>query len=315
MSLPHFLEEGLQALLAPSNKKSLAVGSEALSDQYRAQKGTKGVDPFAYLAVRLPATFAAVTKVLEEIKKSVPNFNPRTLLDLGSGPGTALFAATELFSFDTITAFEKETTLLNVAKQLGRHLSVDWRKVDLETVEELPKADLVILSYAFGELSEKGREKLLLKAAKAAEMLVIIEPGTPAGFERIRKIRTDLIVQGKQMVAPCPHMLACPIVAPDWCHFSVRLSRSSLHRQLKGGTLGYEDEKFSYVAVCNAPVSLPEARILRHPQKRTGHIHFTLCTRSEGLQSVTISKKTPSLYKEAKDLEWGDSFKSLQLDN
>jgi len=306
VSLPHFLEEQLQTFLSLSQKSKLKKGSDALSLQYRQEKGTKGVDPASYLAVRLPATYAAVTKVLEQVKKQMPAFLPRTLLDLGSGPGTAIFAAEQLYSFDRITAYEKEEALITVGKTLGSNLVIDWQKKDLEQIDTLPAADLILLSYAVGELSERGREKLIKAAAMAATVLVVVEPGTPAGFERIRKIRADLIDQGKQMIAPCPHALACPMVSPDWCHFSVRLPRSSLHRQLKEGTLGYEDEKFSYVAVANSPISLPEARILRHPQKRKGHIHFTLCTRDNGISQATLSKRTPELYKTAKDLEWGD---------
>ncbi len=161
MSLPFFLEEGLQELLASSKKKNLKEGSASLSHQYRQELGTKGVDPLAYLAVRFPATFAAVTKVLEEVKRRMPSFAPRSLLDLGSGPGTAIFAASELYSFDKIIGYEKESSLLSVAKRLGTGFAVDWQKIDLETVESLPKTDLIILSYAVGELSEKGREKLI----------------------------------------------------------------------------------------------------------------------------------------------------------
>lgn len=85
--------------------------------------------------------------------------------------------------------------------------------------------------------------------------MVLIEPGTPEGYLRIREARGQLIDAGMTVAAPCPHDGTCPIeVGQDWCHFSARVSRSSLHRQVKGGSLPYEDEKFSYVAATRFPV-------------------------------------------------------------
>ena len=93
----------------------------------------------------------------------------------------------------------------------------------------------------------------------------------------------------------------------DWCHFAARLARSSTHRQAKGGTLGYEDEKFSYVIMSKNENGFSGARILRHPIKNKGHVSLKLCTQ-EGLCERTISKKDKELYKKARKLEWGDSL-------
>lgn len=85
------------------------------------------------------------------------------------------------------------------------------------------------------------------------------------------------------------------------------MERSSLHRRLKGGTLGYEDEKFSYVAATKKPFSLPTSRILSQPSRHSGHVELKLCT-PEGVQQPTISKKMGSLYKQARKADWGDVF-------
>ena len=91
----------------------------------------------------------------------------------------------------------------------------------------------------------------------------------------------------------------------NWCHFKERLKRSSLHRELKEGELGYEDEKYSYVILSKQFHKLGGKRILRHPQKRGGHISFELCT-EEGLQKKIVSKKQGQIFREAKKLKWGD---------
>ena len=95
--------------------------------------------------------------------------------------------------------------------------------------------------------------------------------------------------------------------AGDWCHFSQRVERTSEHRQLKGGMLGYEDEKFSYVV--GARKSFPPAneRIVRHPRKHSGHVQLMLCT-SQGLENRTITKSQRESYRKARQAEWGDAW-------
>ena len=95
--------------------------------------------------------------------------------------------------------------------------------------------DLVSLAYVLNELAPAARESVLQRLWDAtADTLVIIEPGTPAGWERILAARRQLIEAGAHVLAPCPHAFACPLQAPDWCHFAERVSRSRLHRLAKG---------------------------------------------------------------------------------
>jgi ribosomal protein RSM22 (predicted rRNA methylase) len=149
-----------------------------------------------------------------------------------------------------------------------------WNAFDLLS-GEFPEKDLTVMSYVTGELAPSSIEPLIEKAWRSARhFLVIIEPGTPAGFERIRAIRSQLISLGGHVVAPCPHGNACPMAGGDWCHFSVRLDRSSFHRQCKDGELTYEDEKYSYVIFSKEPHAPSGPRILRPRHRHTGHINF-----------------------------------------
>ena len=109
------------------------------------------------------------------------------------------------------------------------------------------------------------------------------------------------------MIAPCPHENACPMSGGNWCHFAERLPRTSAHRQLKGADLGYEDEKYSYVVFARQPSALPGARVLRHPRKHSGHVELELC-RPDGLRREAVSRKQGARYKQARKLDWGDTF-------
>ena len=68
---------------------------------------------------------------------------------------------------------------------------------------ELPRADLVTLSYVLGELSEVDQSAVLERVAgAAAELVVIVEPGTPAGYRRILAARSALLAAGLTVLAP-----------------------------------------------------------------------------------------------------------------
>jgi len=51
----------------------------------------------AYAITRLPMTFGAQLRVLQEVRDRSPGFRPRTLLDYGAGPAPALWAARRVF--------------------------------------------------------------------------------------------------------------------------------------------------------------------------------------------------------------------------
>lgn len=321
MQIPELLQQAIEREVERFGLRKVMEAREELTERYRTRQPEKQsfmtveAHRCSYLVTRLPATYAAIYTVLQEIRNRMPTLTVRSILDLGAGPGTAMWAACEVFpELETITLIEKDQELIKLGKRLGAYSSqlpitqAQWLSGDLKEMKELPKSDLIILSYSIGELPESTIPSLIETCwTHTQQLLVVIEPGTPIGFEGIRAIRRQLIGLNSHMVAPCPHTVACPMAHGDWCHFSARVERTSLHRRVKSGALGYEDEKFSYVAVSKDPCQLPETRILRHPLKRSGHIILTLCT-DEGVKKPTISKKEGDLYKIAKQAEWGSPF-------
>ena len=302
------MEDRIESLISqftPSQLKSYAL---EFSDRYR-----KGLFPFlekrehrfAYLVTRFPATFAAIQRVFKEIA----HIPIKTMLDLGAGPGTGYLAAKETFpELTTGSLLETDSVFIEIGKKLIQD-PVTWIKQDLTSLKELLCQDLVLLSYSIGEIPEKYWDSILQAAwGSAQKALVVIEPGTPKGFSRIRTIREKLISYGAHIAAPCPHRASCPMKDPDWCHFSVRLERNYLHRIAKEASLGFEDEKFSYIVVTKDDVKPCGYRILRPPQKRKGHVIFPLCT-PEGLKNKVVTQKEKEIYKQSKKLEWGDTFK------
>ncbi|MER6682145.1 small ribosomal subunit Rsm22 family protein [Streptomyces olivaceoviridis] len=271
-------------------------------------------DVAAYAAYRMPATFEAVHRALEAFAATVPDWTPGSHVDVGGGTGAATWAVTATWPG------ERGVTVLDWAEPalaLGREIAAAnpalkdarWQRARIGADLTLDTTDLVTVSYVLNELAETDRAALVDAAAGAARTVVIVEAGTPAGYARVIEARDRLIRAGFRIAAPCPHSAACPIApGTDWCHFSARVGRSSLHRQVKGGSLAYEDEKFSYVAATRLPAQPAPARVVRRPQLRKGQVLLDLCEREERLRRTTVTKRHGDLYKAARDADWGDAW-------
>ncbi|RZU37737.1 ribosomal protein RSM22 (predicted rRNA methylase) [Streptomyces sp. BK022] len=323
MNAPASAADTLRSTLAgvldglPPRQAASAV--ERLISNYRGDTPTNApilrdrADVAAYAAYRMPATFEAVRAALEAFADAVPEWVPGSHVDVGGGTGAATWAVAATWDGERpVTVLDWAEPALALGREIaGSHPALRgaaWRRARIGAALEVPETDLVTVSYVLNELSGPDRAALV-DAAAAARSVVIVEAGTPAGYERIIEARDRLIAAGFRVAAPCPHSAACPIVpGTDWCHFAARVSRSSLHRQVKGGSLAYEDEKFSYVAATRLPAEPAPARIVRRPQIRKGQVLLDLCEADERLRRTTVTRRHGDLYKAARDAEWGDAW-------
>ncbi|MFF3497753.1 small ribosomal subunit Rsm22 family protein [Streptomyces sp. NPDC003247] len=314
------LRGALTDLLDGLPPKQAAQAVDRLIANYRGATPTDApilrdrADVAAYAAYRMPATFEAVRSALEAFADAVPGWVPGGHVDVGGGTGAATWAVGATWSG------QRPVTVLDWAEPalaLGREIAganpalrdVRWQRARIGAALALDATDLVTVSYVLNELSAADRAALVDAAAAAAQAVVIVEPGTPDGYARIIEARGRLVAAGFRVAAPCPHSAACPIApGTDWCHFSARVSRSSLHRQVKGGSLPYEDEKFSYVAAARFPVAPAPARVVRRPQIRKGQVLLDLCGAEERLERTTVTKRHGELYRAARDADWGDAW-------
>jgi ribosomal protein RSM22 (predicted rRNA methylase) len=178
----------------------------------------------------------------------------------------------------------------------------------VDAVDGAPR-DLVILAYALNELDAEVRQSVLTRLWRAtADTLVIVEPGTPAGWQRILAARRQLIEAGAHVIAPCPHADECPLVPPDWCHFAARVARSRLHRQAKGAEVPWEDEKFSYVAVSRVSALCLGARVIARPRKASGRVTLKLCRPDGSAGDQLFSRRDGAPFKRAWRSDWGASL-------
>jgi len=315
--LPAELKAALEARLQGLSQHAAAWRASVISQTYRGGGGSSVIrsetDALAYAVSRMPATYAAITASLNALRTLTPDFAPASLLDIGAGPGTAAWAAAEAFpSLRTFILLDANAALRALALDLGRDnirlrdMTYQYGEARTALVDALP-ADLVVASYMIGEIGSAQQKALAeLMWAKTRDTLLIVEPGTPAGYARIIALREQLIAAGAHVTAPCPHDGGCPLTAPDWCHFTQRLPRSRAHKQLKSAELAFEDEKFSYVALTRASVTRRPARVLAQPDVAKVEVTAKLCT-PDGLMIAKIPRRAKADYARARRWRWGDA--------
>jgi ribosomal protein RSM22 (predicted rRNA methylase) len=315
--LPAELKAALDARLQGVSRSEAADAAASISRTYRDGGGSaairSGTDALAYALARMPATYAAVTASLNALREIAPHFAPQALLDVGAGPGTASWAAAEAFSsLQGFTLLDANSALralaLDLAAGSSRLRDIDYRRGEARgTLAEAEPADLVVASYMIGEVGNAERGALIdLMWSKTRDTLLIVEPGTPAGYGRIIALRAQLIAAGAHVAAPCPHDGPCPLQPPDWCHFTQRLPRSRAHKQVKEAELPFEDEKFSYVALTRAPIVSRPARVLAQPVVTKIEVTAKLCT-PDGLVIAKVPRRAKADYASARRWRWGDA--------
>ena len=175
MELPPLLRAAVDRALSRRRAGDLAALAAALSERYREERRdgrlyvTNDDDALAYLTVRLPATYAAVRASFAAINQARPDFAPKTALDIGAGPGTALWAALDCWpALADVILIEASPAFRACGEALSRETPVPrvaWRTADIATdaIEDSIDAgprDLVTLAYVLNELAPDVRPPL-----------------------------------------------------------------------------------------------------------------------------------------------------------
>ena len=321
MTSPHLpapIVEYFTARVDAAGHAELQRAQAAMSAIYRGGGHSREAVPnaaaaLAYAVARMPATYAACVRAFDLAAVQAPGFAPRSLLDIGAGPGTAALAAAAVWpALTAAQLIEPNVALAAEARfvlPLATQLSCMHAALDVTRLStDVPPADLVTMSYVLAEQPLEAIGVLVSGVAAAVGgLIVIVEPGTPAGYARVLSARNALIANGLHVLAPCPHAETCPLPPADWCHFSVRLQRSAAHRRLKEADMPFEDERFSFVAASRGAIGhRAGARLIRPAEIQKGFADLALCT-TAGLATRRVMRRDGTAYKSAKKAAWGDA--------
>ncbi|KAL2728796.1 hypothetical protein V1478_006428 [Vespula squamosa] len=282
-----------------------------------------------YVVGRSQYEYSVVYKVLNQIKSENVNFKPQTLFDFGSGIGTVIWAASQLWS-DSLKEYfgvDSSAEMNDLSEELNKHNTHPIKNIfyrQFLPAVPVPTYDIVISSFSLLELPDiKTRFNVIQKLwAKAQNYLVIIEDGTNAGFSAVNEAR-DIVLYNvfkshdksnnndnncAHVLAPCPHDIKCPRYYTDDipCNFDI----SYYTLPLSGPSL-LKKQRFSYVILKKGVRSDSDKqwpRVVQPTLKRSRHVICRTCTANGKLEEIifTSYKYGKNAYRCARVSKWGD---------
>nr|XP_034354505.1 methyltransferase-like protein 17, mitochondrial isoform X2 [Arvicanthis niloticus] len=250
-----------------------------------------------YMAARLDGGFAAVFRAFHEIQARVPEFQPQTLMDFGSGTGSVAWAAHSTWgqSLREYVCVDSSAAMLGLAEKLLKGGSESGKPCipgvffrQFLPVSPKVQFDVVVSAYALSELPSKADRIEVIQNLwrKTSHFLVLVENGTKAGHRLLMDARN--LVLGEKEKSPLdlqPSFVFAPNKKP-------------------------KEETFSMVILARG--SPKEAnrwpRITQPVLKRPRHVHCHLCCPDGHMQHavVTARRHGRDLYRCARVSSWGD---------
>ncbi len=324
-NLPPEIQNAIETLLACQENTLWVDRAQKLHEHYQTKKkGTKGYindmdDVLAYLGMRVPATYAQLFGAMTQVKEVLPSWQPKSVLDIGCGPGTGVWAAKAVWeSIESAVGIDEQRAFLQVGERLAVQTAFaadcTWIKKDVRFgIEELREsADLVILGNVLNELHPEKQEKLLGQAFNAAKgVLIIVEPGTPGGCLLAGNCAEKMQHAGALIA---PYINNSFVMDQEyWLHFSQRFIRPGFQRRIRQHMRSssqmasdWEDAKFAYTAIAKIPAEItPWGRCVGLSEKQKGFLTIPLLT-AEKITKMKVFKRDTRLYHYAKGLKWGE---------
>lgn len=289
-----------------------------------------------YLVGRSPEEFSVIMRVFREINKRHENFKPNSFFDFGSGVGTGVWAASEMWKSSIYEYYcvDSSKYMNDLSDRILRDGDIN-KSMSLKNVyyrQFMPskddKYDIVLSAYSLLELPNlKTRLEIAQNLwNKAGQYLIFIESGTNAGFQVLNEIR-DFLMEVKNasledafVFSPCPHESPCPryqLNDGTPCNFPITYNTLPF-----AGTAERRKDLYSYLVIKKGkPTEESDRwpRIVRETLARHKHVICRMCTQEGKLEEgiFTTKNQGKAAYKCARGSRWGDQlpFKILEAEN
>lgn len=327
--LPEPIRNATSRIIARGNPRDVRKRIQTLHEQYmhsgRERSAPRRIvkdfmDVQAYLALRFAATYAQIYGALSQLQTVMPEWKPKRILDIGTGPGTGIWAAHAIWpTIDTATGIDQIGYFLAVASEFQNNVenspNVFWKKQPIDDWiihSDTQAYDIILVANVLNELSYHTADRLVNTVSKSrASLVVFIEPGTEQGAALVHKYAQKL-TEERTVIAP---YVGGSVVSDKKArvYFSQRFHRPDNLRRIRQDmrdssrmAADWEEAAYSYVAASNTPLSsVTWGRCIGPVKKHTGYLVFPVLT-ATGIQTARVLKRNKDEYAKYLRVRWGD---------
>jgi ribosomal protein RSM22 (predicted rRNA methylase) len=305
----------------------------------------------AYNAYFLPVNIRKVRMPLQELAlhPNEPLSKERLrILDIGSGPGSALLGVMEFFSGQKkrprleIIALDQVVGNLRAAEEFfissrdrsGLDAELRTVQADIGNAERLfsERFDLILLSNVLNELFFQQEDRLVKRVALLSRLLnnllvddgscVIIEPALRETSREMLEVKDELIGSGLHVYSPCLEQGKCPALdnPKDWCHEDLAWDPPEIIQEIDQ-LIGLKKDslKFSYLVLRKDALSLADVlgkdvfRVVSEPLVSKGKRELFICGPGGRRLCARLDKDATTQNKDFGNLKRGDVVRFEQL--
>jgi len=268
-----------------------------------------------FIGTKAAYDFACLKYVLSEIKKRDKKFQPKTLLDFGSGLGTVTWAVKDVFG-ELYEVFNVDQSkhmndfsrmIINKSKEDNDLPTGYSYRMNLPR-DSSTKYDLVTSSFTLLDLPNE-RQRLtyvetLWHRVEEGGFLILTEVGTHHGYQTIneaRELLIDLFNNSENsenkghIFAPCPHEEICPrqFQKRPLCYSQVRFRNFPFKWLTRGQNEHIFSGRFSYI-IAQKGTSRNESsdwpRIVEPYSSKKNCVTCRMCTPRGKLEEIIVTK-------------------------
>lgn len=333
IALPELTEDELKELKNIQNniQNQIKKHLRFTTYHYRPLQYTADI-ALKYSYSRMIPNYSVLTECLNEIKRRDPDFEPQSLLNMGSGVGSAVWATNRLWSESVREYYcvDNASEMNKMAMQILKEGDMNRQSMVIPNVyfrDKLPvqkggRFSLVICAYTLMDFpNQKNRLQLIRELwDRTEDYFILVDVGTYAGFLLIQEARRKLLKMNLpnedvevNIFAPCPHNQHCPKFryAPENmpCNFEVQCQK------WKGQSQDRMKERYSYVIFKRGKLAedmtneWPRIVFSEVLQKRHKDMAYcTLCCPDSTLsrRSISRGRNGRELYRMTCESQWGD---------